>query len=47
MTGFTLQQLQCFDAVVSEGGFQAAAARLGRTHPTVFTAVNLPAVATV
>jgi DNA-binding transcriptional LysR family regulator len=40
MTGFTLQQLQCFDAVVNEGGFQAAAARLGRTHPTVFTAVG-------
>ena len=40
MTGFTLQQLQCFDAVVREGGFQAAAARLGRTHPTVFTAVG-------
>jgi len=37
---FTLQQLQCFDAVVTEGGFQAAAARLGRTHPTVFTAIG-------
>jgi len=44
MSGFTLQQLQCFDAVVSEGGFQAAAARLGRTHPTVFAGIaNLEA----
>ncbi len=40
MTGFSLQQLLCFDAVVTEGSFQAAAARLGRTHPTVFTAVK-------
>jgi DNA-binding transcriptional LysR family regulator len=40
MKGLTLQQLQCFDAVVAEGGYQAAAERLGRTHPTVFTAVR-------
>ena len=40
LSGITLLQLQCFDAVVSEGGFQAAAARLGRTHPTVFAAVK-------
>jgi DNA-binding transcriptional LysR family regulator len=40
MSGLTLQQLQCFDAVVGEGGFQAAATRLGRTHPTVFAAVK-------
>jgi DNA-binding transcriptional LysR family regulator len=37
---FTLQQLQCFDAVVSEGSFQAAAAKLGRSHPAVFAAVG-------
>jgi DNA-binding transcriptional LysR family regulator len=40
MKGLTLQQLQCFDAVVAEGGYQAAAKRLGRTHPTVFTAIR-------
>ena len=38
--GLTLHQLQCFDAVVSEGGFQLAAEKLGRTQPTVFTAVK-------
>jgi len=36
----TLQQLLCFDAVATEGSFQAAAAKLNRTHPTVFTAVK-------
>jgi DNA-binding transcriptional LysR family regulator len=40
MSGFTLQQLQCFEAVVGEGGFQAAATRLGRSHPTVFAAIG-------
>ena len=40
MSGLTLQQLQSFDAVVSEGGFGAAAAKLGRTHPIVFAAVR-------
>ena len=40
MDGLTLQQLLCFDAVVGEGSFQAAAAKLNRTHPTVFTAVK-------
>lgn len=40
MDGVSLQQLQCFDAVVTEGSFQAAAAKLNRTHPTVFTAVK-------
>jgi DNA-binding transcriptional LysR family regulator len=40
MDRVTLQQLQCFDAVVSEGGFQAGAAKLGRTHSTVFTSVR-------
>ncbi len=36
----TVQQLLCFDAVVTEGSFQAAAEKLNRTHPTVFTAVK-------
>ena len=40
MSPFTLQQLQCFDAVAAEGSFQAAADKLHRSHPTVFTAVK-------
>jgi DNA-binding transcriptional LysR family regulator len=40
MDGLTIHQLLCFDAVVNEGGFQAAAARLRRTHSTVFTSVK-------
>src|ERR1700722_12486359 len=40
MNGITLQQLQCFDALVREGSFQAAADRLSRTHPTVATAIR-------
>jgi DNA-binding transcriptional LysR family regulator len=40
MNAATLQQLRCFDAVVAEGGFQAAAVRLGRSHPSVFAAVR-------
>src|SRR5437868_4399450 len=40
MNGMTLQQLQCFEAVVTEGGFQAGAACLCRTHSTVFTSVK-------
>jgi DNA-binding transcriptional LysR family regulator len=40
MDGLTLHQLQCFDAVVTENGFQAAAARLQRSHSTVFAAVR-------
>ncbi|MGW5382562.1 LysR family transcriptional regulator [Nocardia sp. NPDC003963] len=39
MSGFTLHELQCFDAVVSAGGFQAAAEQLHRSHPSVFAAV--------
>lgn len=39
MTEFTLHDLQCFDAVIREGGFQAAAAVLHRSHPAVFAAV--------
>jgi DNA-binding transcriptional LysR family regulator len=38
--GLTLHQLQCFDAVVEEGGFQSAAEKLRRTQPTVFAAVK-------
>jgi DNA-binding transcriptional LysR family regulator len=40
MSKFTLHELQCFDAVAGAGSFQAAAARLHRTHPTVFAAVR-------
>ena len=40
LEGLTLHQLQCFDAVVTEGGFQAAADKLRRTQPTVFVAVK-------
>jgi DNA-binding transcriptional LysR family regulator len=40
MDGLTLHQLLCFDAVVREGSFQAAAAKLHRTHPSVFTAIK-------
>jgi DNA-binding transcriptional LysR family regulator len=39
MVDYTLHELQCFDAVVSDGGFQAAAERLHRSHPSVFAAV--------
>lgn len=38
--GITLHQLQCFDAVVTAGGFQAAADQLLRSQPTVFSAVK-------
>jgi DNA-binding transcriptional LysR family regulator len=40
MDSLTLHQLQCFDAVVTEGGFQAGAIKLRRTHSTVFTSVK-------
>jgi DNA-binding transcriptional LysR family regulator len=40
MNGLTIQQLLCFDAVVTEEGFKAAADKLGRSHPTVFAAVR-------
>ncbi|MFV3304728.1 LysR family transcriptional regulator [Pseudomonas sp. NY15181] len=39
MHDFTLHDLQCFDAVVESGGFQAAAQRLHRSHPAIFAAV--------
>src|SRR5450432_1542393 len=40
MLGVTLQQLQCLEAVAAEGGLQAAAQRLGRTHPSVSAAIR-------
>jgi DNA-binding transcriptional LysR family regulator len=43
MTNFSelsLQSLACLDAVASEGGFQAAAAKLHRTHSAVFAAIR-------
>ena len=40
MDGITLYQLECFDAVVRQGSFQAAAAALHRTHSTVFQAIK-------
>ncbi len=39
MNEFTLHDLQCFDAVVRAGGFQAAATALHRSHPAIFSAV--------
>jgi DNA-binding transcriptional LysR family regulator len=39
MSVFTLHDLQCFDAVVRAGSFQAAAELLHRSHPAVFAAV--------
>lgn len=39
MSAFTLHDLQCFDAVIRAGGFQAAATVLHRSHPAVFAAV--------
>lgn len=39
MSNFTLHELQCFNAVVCGGGFQAAADLLHRSHPSVFAAV--------
>lgn len=40
MSPFTLHDLQCLDAVVRAGSFQAAAAALHRSHPAVFAAVG-------
>lgn len=39
MTPMTLHEILCFDAVVREGGFQAAALALNRSHAAVFAAV--------
>ena len=36
----TLHQLECFDAVVSEGTFQAAAQKLRRSQPSISAAVK-------
>ncbi len=36
----SLHSLACLDAVASEGGFQAAAARMHRTHSAVFAAIR-------
>jgi DNA-binding transcriptional LysR family regulator len=38
--GITLHQLQCFEAVVSQGSFQAAAEKLLRSQPTISTSVK-------
>lgn len=40
MDGLTLHQLHCFDAVVGEGSFQAAADKLKRSQPSVSTSVK-------
>ena len=40
LDGVTLHQLLCFEAVVSEGGFQAAAEKLLRSQPTVSSSVK-------
>jgi len=40
MSSPTLLQLQCFNALVTEGSFAAAAERLHKTHPTVHTAIK-------
>lgn len=37
---FTLQELQCLDAVVGEGSFQAAASKLHRSHTAVHSAIR-------
>ena len=39
MDVFKLHELRCFDAVIHEGSFQAAARTLHRSHPSVFSAV--------
>src|SRR5215471_1449824 len=40
MMDVTVHQLQCFDAVVTEGSFQAAADRMRRAQPSVSLAVK-------
>jgi DNA-binding transcriptional LysR family regulator len=40
MIEVTVQQLQCFDAVATEGSFQAAAERMRRAQPSVSLAVK-------
>src|SRR5215471_1488867 len=40
MMDVTVHQLVCFDAVVTEGSFQAAAAKIRRAQPSVSLAVK-------
>src|SRR5882672_3661766 len=40
MVGVTIHQLLCFDAVVTEGSFQAAAEKIRRAQPSVSLAVK-------
>jgi DNA-binding transcriptional LysR family regulator len=40
LNGLTLHQLICFEAVVSEGSFQAAAEKLRRSQPTVSSSIK-------
>ena len=40
MIDLTIHQLVCFDAVVTNGGFQAGAEKIGRTQPSVSAAVK-------
>ncbi|WP_271898374.1 LysR family transcriptional regulator [Candidatus Phyllobacterium onerii] len=40
MNMFTLQEVQCFAAVVRQGGFQAGAALLNKSHAAVFAAIS-------
>jgi DNA-binding transcriptional LysR family regulator len=40
MMNLTIPQLQCLDAVVTEGSFQAAAEKIRRSQPSVFSAVK-------
>jgi DNA-binding transcriptional LysR family regulator len=40
MSALTLHDLQCLDAVVRAGSFQAAASKLNRSHPAVFAAIT-------
>ncbi|UTH72333.1 LysR family transcriptional regulator [Chromobacterium sp. IIBBL 290-4] len=37
---FTLHELACLDAVLSEGSFQAAAQKLHRSHPAIHSAIK-------
>jgi DNA-binding transcriptional LysR family regulator len=39
MDPLKLHDLRCFDAVATEGSFQAGAAALNRSHPSVFAAI--------
>ena len=40
MEGMTIHQLLCFDAVVAEGSFQAAAEKMRLAQPSVSLAVK-------